>query len=1096
MSAGQKETSKPINSSENQQSGHRKIGFCVESGELQFILKIPDTRHTWNFIPLGTVPSAAKGAHPKAVNITVPVIPLCYTTPDCDPQKAALPRPGWLYVFRQGKLWREYAVTSTGYYSDVNLKENQKNEVRQATGTFDSRVQLPYKEAGQTQTIEMAYSEVQWSWARINKLQSDSELRRQRMQQIDLSGYGANFPTLPANDNKARVENIRQAPEIYSLALQRQNNIPVVYLHDPLRIAKTYIDAFFTVESELAEIVEGLPQLKPIEGRDAIKDFSLDDKQAYYRAAVLAYKTFFDPKLAKRSRKFLVKGVVTTQETDTPIGQIANELDRAYLEEILAVEKRKKLRARIREIKRIYVDFLEGRSNGQDIRAQHPDFIDINAALLDFASLEGLACIQLWDKVKDLIGFLNHDPSVLDSAHDIAALVAAERPEPDADSASRYLESLLTPEHPLHKALFPTARQIDIYTENLDADLDRSQKPEPADGSGEFRPAAFAAALAASRRPPIGVDEKLKYILSQSEKIIADIVSSFQRQWQQALKNQSTVTIEPLLRLVKGAKNPELAGMHLVKAGSTLDGQIVIDGKLRIWGGLNRHQRRAASAASETLADDFIKVVDPRTDTVIGSQKISDLGNFKGVSPKITEQSWAELWGKSGKVGNQFKIVQAHTDLIVVPETSPYVVKFHNPEAVSSASVSAKVKALGGLSKTLPPLVAVMEGCNLWQSFSVMVKKRGETTGKEFARAVASLPYLAYATTDAIIKIGGEEAVANRLAKSGEAGRIGSKIVRDSIKIFGQEVKIFGALGSGVAGLAAVMSTWEMIASIQLGDDDAAFGHGMAVAGSIGVALAGLGASGMTVLAGFGPFGWAFLGVAILGSVLAYAFTDSDLEKWAKHGAFSKNIKSRMSQEYNGKQPRYLLERYMGMLMNPSITMKKDISTGTRDAGGNLIPDIVVEMLAPGFEPDLSTLDIRVTLETGQFDVRTLALLSGKQQCQAPYRIEQLYADEQNQTVIGVRYRFRLMRPQLGQWRARARHITKDQVILPLVKDAKFSAGDGMAASHPTTSQPYTESGMMVSHGSGHQKDLSKTNDDAIHINTAVQGWVYAELES
>ncbi len=1079
---------KPVDNTENQQDGHREIVFSVAPGEKKFWLKLQDSQHTWNNIPLGKVNTTAKGKYPKGSNVLVPVIPLCYTTAtgdaEADKLKAAIPRPGWLYVYRNGKLWRELEVGKNGYMRDVNLQYNQNKDLRKATGFFDNRVLLPFKVLGEIQTVEMAFSEVQWSWARINKLQDDAGLRQQRMQEIDLSGYDTKFePKLPEG-NKARIENVAYAPELYHLALQRKSNIPVVYLHDPLRIAENYVDAFFSVEGELADVIEGLPQLKPIEGREEIKDFSAADKQAYYRSAVMAYRTFFDPKLAKRTKEVHIRGTVTQTETTTAIGKIGNELDKTYLEEILAVEERKELRAQVREIKRIYVEFLEGQFDTQEIRAEHPDFIDINAALLDFASLEGIACIRLWDKVKNLIGFLNHDPGVLDSAHDIASLVAAERPKPEEDPGSNYLESLLAPAHPLHKALFPSAEQIDIYTAAMDLDLDHDQPIESSDGSGQFRPAAFAAALAAAPHPPMGVDKDLKYALTQSEKIVADILASFQRQWQQALKNRDTVKIEPLLRLAKGAKHPVLAGMHIAKAGSNLDDRVIIDGKLRIMEGLNRHQRRAASAGNP--AGDFINIVDPRTSTVIGSQKISDLGNFKGASPKVTDQGWTELWGKSGKVGNQFKIVRTHADLVVVPKTSPYVVKYHNPDAVSSTGVSAKVKGLRGLSKTLPPLVAMMEGWNLWQT--IVNPDPKASTSKAVVAQITGLIALTYATTDAAIKIWGEDAVAKRLSSYGKVGKMGSMIVKETIKFSHFEVKIFGVASSSVAGLAAVMSAWEMAESIQLDDDDAALGHGIAIAGSAGLALAGLGTSGVTTLAFLGPYGWAFMGVAILGSVLAYAFTDSDLEKWAKHGAFSRNSESRMSHEYTEKQPQYVFKRFMGMLMHPTITMKKDISTGNRNAQGNLISDIVVEMIAPGFEPDLSTLDVRVTIEEGEVDVRghnaKLTHLSGNQQLQYPYLVEQIYADEQSQQVIGVRYRYRAPGPHLIRWRARARHITKDQTTLPPVLDVQNITSDGLMACHPTTGQSATSQ----------QNDPSKNEGDGVRIIDTEPGWIYAEL--
>jgi hypothetical protein len=48
----------------------------------------------------------------------------------------------------------------------------------------------------------------------------------------------------------------------------------------------------------------------------------------------------------------------------------------------------------------------------------------------------------------------------------------------------------------------------------------------------------------------------------------------------------------------------------------------------------------------------------------------------------------------------------------------------------------------------------------------------------------------------------------------------------------------------------------------------------------------------------------------------------------------------------------------------------------------------------------------------------------------------------------------------------------------------------------PTTAQPNTEIGMMVSLGTGSQNVSPSIVDDAVSINPAAPGWVYAELEA
>ncbi len=79
-------------------------------------------------------------------------------------------REGWLYIYRNGHLWRELQVRDNTFMADVNLRRYQGLDIRHASGESDSRVIVPWKIDNQIQTIEIAFSEVQWSWTRINAM--------------------------------------------------------------------------------------------------------------------------------------------------------------------------------------------------------------------------------------------------------------------------------------------------------------------------------------------------------------------------------------------------------------------------------------------------------------------------------------------------------------------------------------------------------------------------------------------------------------------------------------------------------------------------------------------------------------------------------------------------------------------------------------------------------------------------------------------------------------------------------------------------------------------------------------------------------------
>lgn len=219
----------------NPQSGAKE--FATTSGKKSFCLDFYDRAGGRIQIPLGVVESYPKGTHPEAHNVVVPVFPLRYTTAGPETAQADKLRSGWLYVFRNGMLWRELQVARGGLMADVNLDDHKGKDERPATGSTDTRVLVPYKVNGVEQPIEMAYSEVQWSWARIGSLERDAALRRQRMQQVPLGGY-PDFAPSEEKEGQARVENIRSAPNLYWLTLYRADDIPVVYLQDPIGVAK------------------------------------------------------------------------------------------------------------------------------------------------------------------------------------------------------------------------------------------------------------------------------------------------------------------------------------------------------------------------------------------------------------------------------------------------------------------------------------------------------------------------------------------------------------------------------------------------------------------------------------------------------------------------------------------------------------------------------------------------------------------------------------------------------------------------------------------------------------------------------------------
>ncbi|MEJ2044882.1 MAG: hypothetical protein P8X74_13800, partial [Reinekea sp.] len=79
---------------------------------------------------------------------------------------------GWLYLFVNGKLWREIRVLGRYQYQDVNLERylEQPEDARPAECSPRDTIVVPVSLSGEAFTLEAALSSQQWSWARIEEL--------------------------------------------------------------------------------------------------------------------------------------------------------------------------------------------------------------------------------------------------------------------------------------------------------------------------------------------------------------------------------------------------------------------------------------------------------------------------------------------------------------------------------------------------------------------------------------------------------------------------------------------------------------------------------------------------------------------------------------------------------------------------------------------------------------------------------------------------------------------------------------------------------------------------------------------------------------
>ena len=176
--------------------------------------------------------------------------------------------------------------------------------------------------------------------------------------------------------------------------------------------------------------------------------------------------------------------------------------------------------------------------------------------LSDYANNEGNAYASLWGRVSTLFTYLGHHPFHEDYGLD------CDSPSPkklqrlhDKDPGITYLKALVKPDHPLHKALFPTEQQVDIFSQDNLA----FTEPEPPDGSGAFRPAAFQQALAGNAQ-----QVPAKKTVSAAAKTAKQFADDFLFCFAELAKNKGDLPeLNCLFRFVKAINDPALDSLHL-----------------------------------------------------------------------------------------------------------------------------------------------------------------------------------------------------------------------------------------------------------------------------------------------------------------------------------------------------------------------------------------------------------------------------------------------------------------------------------------------------------------------------------------------------
>jgi hypothetical protein len=153
-------------------------------------------------------------------------------------------RPGFIYLFYRGKLWRELEIRQgegqVTYHdvrlSDFRLGDSFRAGAREASGKGLNEIWLPAQWNNRSAPdIEAAYAEVQWPVARLNAMERSARLRRSRCNRLSLAVAERSFGNTTykaASQQRAFYLHTVPAHRPRDPAREWLFDQPLKYLHD------------------------------------------------------------------------------------------------------------------------------------------------------------------------------------------------------------------------------------------------------------------------------------------------------------------------------------------------------------------------------------------------------------------------------------------------------------------------------------------------------------------------------------------------------------------------------------------------------------------------------------------------------------------------------------------------------------------------------------------------------------------------------------------------------------------------------------------------------------------------------------------------
>lgn len=278
----------------------------------------------------------------------------------------AMLRPGYLYIFRKGRLWRELEIDEQSRFSDVDLEAVRAEVmdtgsglrvIRPSSGDWLDDLLIPVFLQGRAvmHDFRMAYSEVQWDWSYIEQLEQDELARDARTKGVGPAWATAGVEGLSFSGGflASRVEDVEELRERdlgIELMLENPSDFGMGFERpgeDELCVKLgRLLETPFDLSCEPGE-----DQLKDLRQKKGVACLALDDPLFTLRHSMsqlhlaLHYLDAIDASIQDNPMAhsaMLIRQAVfdPSHRGQNPLARYASAIDRSKLDEVLKTDQK------------------------------------------------------------------------------------------------------------------------------------------------------------------------------------------------------------------------------------------------------------------------------------------------------------------------------------------------------------------------------------------------------------------------------------------------------------------------------------------------------------------------------------------------------------------------------------------------------------------------------------------------------------------------------------------------------------------------------------------------------------------------------------